>query len=272
MVSTKAPSYSDAAGVVPDSIRCVGDRRAKTRNAARSAARIAKWIDAEVGTNNPDSKSAEVDDHTLFAALQTCAYQATRTVRGRPAKSGEPHGWAHRWRLIRDYLINRHLGLTIRMLASFQTTHVDRDDLRSEAYMALIRATAGFNPWRGFRFSTYACHAIVRSLIQAARKASRHRLQIIEEPEVGPQSPRLRNDTSELYVDRLRVALDENRGELTERETTILAGRFPANGGPGRTLAQIGDAIDLSKERVRQIQKSALTKLRGVLEADPVMQ
>lgn len=272
MVSMKASGYSDAANFDPGLIRCVGDRRAKTRNAAISAARIAEWIDAEVGTDPPETKLAELDDHALFAALQTCAYQVTHKIRGSPSRSSERHEWVHRWRLIRDYLINRHLGLTVKMLASFQTTQVDRDDLRSEAYLALIRATAGFNPWRGFRFSTYACHSIVRSLIQAARKASRHRLQIIEDPEVGAESPRLRNDVSDLYVDRLRVAIHENRGELTERETTILASRFPSDGGPGRTLAQIGDAIDLSKERVRQIQDVALSKLRRVLEADPALQ
>ena len=272
MVSLKEPSYSDVACVDLNSISCVGDRRARTKNAARNAARIAAWIDAQSGTNHSDTKIEGLDDHSLFSALQTCAYRATRKAYGRPARSGERHEWAQRWRLIRDYLIRRNLGLVYKMLARFQAPQADRDDLQSEAYLALIRATAGFNPWRGIRFSTYACHSIVRALIQVARKASRHRLQIVADPEAGPEPPLRSNDASELRVDRLRVALHENRGKLTERESTILAGRFPADGRPARTLAQIADAIDLSKERVRQIQDVALTKLRRVLEADPVLQ
>ena len=225
MVLMKAPSYSDVARVDPSSIRCVGDRRARTKNAARSAVRTAAWIDAQSDTNHSDTKIEGLDDHSLFSALQTCAYRATRKAYGRPARSGERHEWAQRWRLIRDYLIRRNLGLVYKMLARFQAPQADRDDLQSEAYLALIRATAGFNPWRGFRFSTYACHSIVRALIQAARKASRHELQMIAELEAGPETRRPSNDASELRVDRLRMALHENRGKLTERECTILAGR-----------------------------------------------
>jgi DNA-directed RNA polymerase sigma subunit (sigma70/sigma32) len=38
------------------------------------------------------------------------------------------------------------------------------------------------------------------------------------------------------------------------------------------TLGEIGAAIGLSKERARQIQEQALSKLREVLEADPALQ
>jgi DNA-directed RNA polymerase sigma subunit (sigma70/sigma32) len=44
------------------------------------------------------------------------------------------------------------------------------------------------------------------------------------------------------------------------------------DGRLGMTLGEVGDAMGLSKERVRQIQKSALGKLREVLAADPSLQ
>ena len=77
---------------------------------------------------------------------------------------------------------------------------------------------------------------------------------------------------AELRVERLTRALDGNLGRLTELESRIVAHRFPHNGIPRLTLRQIGDAIGLSEERVRQIQKAALGKLRNVLVADPVLQ
>jgi RNA polymerase primary sigma factor len=211
-------------------------------------------------------------EHALFAALHTCAYRATRKARGKPMTDSERDDWVARWKVIRDYIIDQNLGLAYSTLTRFQGSHADWEDLRSESFLALVRSVEGFNPWRGFRFSTYACHAIIRALIHASRKSTRYRLQFPAELDSWREPAGETDDWSELFVDRLRRALDENHGELTERESTVLAGRFPVGGGLGRTLSEIGDALGLSKERVRQIQNSALSKLREVLEADPALQ
>ncbi len=49
--------------------------------------------------------------------------------------------------------------------------------------------------------------------------------------------------------------------ELCERERTILRGRFGLDGGE-QTLRELGASLDLSAERVRQIEERALDKLR----------
>ena len=144
--------------------------------------------------------------------------------------------------------------------------------MRGEALLALVHAVEGLDTWRGPRFSTYACHAIVYALGKAAKKSSRHRLQLAAEAETR-RPPRSNGSRwLELYVERLRSALRENHGDLTEQESTVLVGRFPLGGGSRRTLSQIGDTLGLSKERIRQIQNSALTKLRDALQADPFLQ
>ena len=53
--------------------------------------------------------------------------------------------------------------------------------------------------------------------------------------------------------------------KLTEREKRIIELRYGLVDHP-RTLAEVGEVIDLSKERVRQLQKRALEKLRKVQE------
>jgi RNA polymerase primary sigma factor len=49
---------------------------------------------------------------------------------------------------------------------------------------------------------------------------------------------------------------------LTPREAYIVRGRFGLDTGTGRTLEDIGQALQLSRERVRQIEAHALERLR----------
>jgi RNA polymerase sigma factor (sigma-70 family) len=51
---------------------------------------------------------------------------------------------------------------------------------------------------------------------------------------------------------------------LASRERRVLAGRFPADDCP-RTLGDLGDELGVSAERVRQIERSALSKLHAAL-------
>jgi RNA polymerase primary sigma factor len=63
---------------------------------------------------------------------------------------------------------------------------------------------------------------------------------------------------SELQVEELWEVL----GELSYRERRILELRFGLNGEQPLTLEQVGKEFDLSRERIRQIEKEALEKLR----------
>lgn len=62
-----------------------------------------------------------------------------------------------------------------------------------------------------------------------------------------------------LLTDYLETALDC----LTEREENILRLRFGLDDGKERTLEQIGEIFGLTRERIRQIEVKALSKLRG---------
>ena len=60
----------------------------------------------------------------------------------------------------------------------------------------------------------------------------------------------------------LRVDLDKLMADLTPQQREVLALRFGLEDGQPMTLAKIGDRLNISRERVRQIEREALSKLR----------
>jgi RNA polymerase primary sigma factor len=55
-------------------------------------------------------------------------------------------------------------------------------------------------------------------------------------------------------------------GGLTARERRVIELRYGLEDGYNRTLAELGDELGVSRERVRQIEAEALTKLRASKE------
>jgi RNA polymerase primary sigma factor len=60
--------------------------------------------------------------------------------------------------------------------------------------------------------------------------------------------------------------LQEMVKTLEPREATILRFRFGLDGGPEKTLEEVGERFGVTRERVRQIQNIALNKLRKMIE------
>lgn len=60
----------------------------------------------------------------------------------------------------------------------------------------------------------------------------------------------------------LRADLERLMADLTPQQREVLALRFGLEDGKSLTLAKIGDRLNISRERVRQIEREALTKLR----------
>lgn len=60
----------------------------------------------------------------------------------------------------------------------------------------------------------------------------------------------------------LRTDLEVIMTDLTPLQRQVLSLRFGLEDGQAMTLAKIGDRLNISRERVRQIEREALTKLR----------
>ncbi|MEU6749831.1 RNA polymerase sigma factor [Spirillospora sp. NPDC046719] len=71
----------------------------------------------------------------------------------------------------------------------------------------------------------------------------------------------------QLMADQLRRTLDI----LSPREAKIMAMRFGLYDGTPRTLDEIGKAMGLTRERIRQLEKESLSKLRHPSNARPLL-
>jgi RNA polymerase primary sigma factor len=109
-----------------------------------------------------------------------------------------------------------------------------------------------------------------------ARSTTVQRIQSATRPSVSLDEVRLgpRRDAGEPTGDRagdpreLDEVVDKWMVSLRPRERQVLSYRFGLGGGPRLSLSQVGKVLDVSKERVRQIQEAALKVLRTNASSD----
>ena len=75
------------------------------------------------------------------------------------------------------------------------------------------------------------------------------------------------NQEDKLYRKEIRKLVREAFRGLDERERHIIRNRFGLLGGKELTLEEIGRSLDLSRERVRQLEREAKQKIRHTLLA-----
>lgn len=170
-------------------------------------------------------------------------------------------------------LVQANLRLVVSIARRFVDSNHSFDELVSDGQIALMNAIEKFDYSRGFRFSTYATHAIQRSYYRRIKNRQRdlNRIKstttdIMEEVPDRFDS----EDTSAEDFRRIQNLMDWIDDELDERERYIVAARFGLNSDHDtRTLRTIGEELGISKERVRQIQIRAITKLQELAGTAP---
>lgn len=194
--------------------------------------------------------------------------QQKRATRPRALKMVEWHG---RVRAVREELVDANMSLVLAMAKRTRIPNVDFPELVSEGNMALLRAIDKFDVSRGFKFSTYACRAILKGFNRMATKTGRYlgRFGVSYDPQLEQSDYDVHKHDIEQAnaVDDLLETIATNRADLCELEQTIIVERFGLIGGKAKTLAEVGKIVGLSNERVRQVQKLALAKIRDALTA-----
>lgn len=182
--------------------------------------------------------------------------------------------WFRKADYIREQIAETNLALVLAMAKRTRMSEVDFADLVSEGNMALLRAVDKFDAGRGYKFSTYACRAILKAFSRQGMKLSKYRQRF--PTDFDPKLERSnyleikRTSFEKDAADEVRRIVTENRAELSEVERTVIEHRFGLETGEVEkpmTLEQVGQIIGVTKERVRQIQNKAMEKIRLQLEA-----
>ncbi|MBN1796134.1 MAG: sigma-70 family RNA polymerase sigma factor [Sedimentisphaerales bacterium] len=168
--------------------------------------------------------------------------------------------------------LNQHLVVSI---ASKHKTHkVPLQDLISEGNFLLMRAVEGFDYTRGFRFTTYASWVIAKNFartIPAKTKLSgKTTAGLLEDVQ---RDFRLEEAIDFGAIERARHSLVQViKEELDEREQYVILHHYGLTGSAiikkTKTLQQIGNELELTGERVRQIELQALQKLKQSLSIE----
>jgi RNA polymerase sigma factor (sigma-70 family) len=210
--------------------------------------------------------------HRVMRVLRNC-----RGKRLDAASARELIHWEKLAQETRAEIIRANTSLVLAMARRSRNSGVELSELVSEGNLALLRCVDKFDVMKGFKFSTYACRAILASFSRAAAKSARFRSHFptTYDPalERSDYLDRKREEVELDCVDELKRILFENAADLSQVERRVLSARFslgrtsqPKPGERRRTLDQVGNLLGVSKERVRQIQNQAINKLRAVLE------
>jgi RNA polymerase sigma factor (sigma-70 family) len=74
--------------------------------------------------------------------------------------------------------------------------------------------------------------------------------------------PKSESQEEKIYSKEVNSLVSRALGRLDERELHIIRNRFGLMGGEELTLEEIGRNLNLSRERVRQLEREAKDKLR----------
>ena len=179
--------------------------------------------------------------------------------------------WKNHYIAMRDLVVLGNRKLVFRAVRRWMSNPSRSDDMISDCQIVMIQSVAAFNPWLGIRFSTYAFTCLMRALSRMSQKNQGDRLakslpletiSDTEQASLSASEPGSRHQT------RVDLYLKEDNTLLSDREKQVLIRRFRLDDRQkAGTREQVGKELGLSKERVRQVQTTALDKLRMVLSA-----
>ena len=226
----------------------------------------------------------QAEERVLFLKLNFARYQQaklqTKLAGRRPSETVKKEllHWYNVGERYREQIAETNLALVLAMAKRVKLSDVDFADLVSEGNMALMRSVDKFDCERGFKFSTYACRAILKAFSRQGMKNTKYRQRFPAEfdstLEKSDHLETLRATHEKECADEVKHIVLKNNAGLSDVELSVLGLRFGITDDPepktqkSLTLEQVGQIIGVTKERVRQIQNKAIKKIRSILD-DP---
>jgi RNA polymerase sigma factor (sigma-70 family) len=188
-----------------------------------------------------------------------------------------------RLRQIENYLAEAEdikkmiIEANLRLVVSIASKHISRGtsfaELVSKGNFALTQAVEEFDYTKSFRFSRRASLNIAKEYAKVSGKSTELSMKKVASLASIQRNIRTKDLAAVAAIERASQSLAEViKNELNQHEQYVILNRFGPIGLPIRkktkTLKQIGEELDLSKERIRQIELIALQKLRQSLSSE----
>jgi RNA polymerase primary sigma factor/RNA polymerase sigma factor len=217
-------------------------------------------------------------EYHLFRKMNYLKHKASRLREGLEETSGSKTAMMDEIDDLYEAAVlvkNKVVQSNLRLVVSIAKRHVASTDdffaLVSDGNMSLIRAVEKFDYSRGNKFSTYASWAIMKNFARTIPSEFKHRDRFrttTEELFVARQDDRLDPYVEETVQRSRQRELSKILNRLDEREQKIITARFGlGRGTEPLTLKQVGEEMGVTKERIRQLEARALTKLREAADA-----
>jgi len=169
---------------------------------------------------------------------------------------------------VKNFLIRSNLRLVVSIAKRHMKPTSNFFEMVSDGNMSLIRAIEKFDYSKGNKFSTYASWAIMknyaRSIPAEHKVLDRFRtgnddVFRFSEDERGSQ---FADEATNLRQHQMIMSI---LGNLDERERAIIVHRYGLErGSEPETLEQVGTRFNVTKERIRQIESRAMSKIRKI--------
>lgn len=179
----------------------------------------------------------------------------------------------------RDELVSKNIGYVVTLARQYSSELLSTDDLISEGSIGMIKAAEKYDPSRGKPFVTFAAPYIRHSIEEAIRKVTGE-VPVLSTDESLPVGSKnnytLLNVLEDKDAPKADHGVEQNAlsddlvraiGFLNEREQAVIRGIYGVD-EERKTMAEIGMALGLKRERVRQIRDKALRKMRKASSDD----
>ena len=237
-----------------------------TRTAAELPAHLRRLCDTELLTPAQERALFREMNYLKFRAAALREHLDSEQVA--PEAIAEVESLLTKARSIRDHLIQANTRLVMSVVKKFVTPQQSFDEMLSDGIMILMQAVDKFDFDRGFRFSTYAYRSIARNAYRTVNTARQEEAMFLRDGEqrrtTEPPDYRSSSSTDQVWSN-LRDLTASMLGRLDRRERFIIRCRYAlGRHRKARTFQYLADKLGVSKERARQLEKRAVSKLQAM--------
>jgi RNA polymerase sigma factor (sigma-70 family) len=213
-------------------------------------------------------------EQDLFRRYNYVKFKAARLMRAMQGKAlpreifDRLSAWMDQIETLRQRIIRANLRLVVSIAKKHVGWSAEFYEVISDGNMSLMRAVEKFDFSRGNKFSTYATWAIMKNYARTIPEQRYHMNRYVTGQDAVLESARdtAAQEASPADKQQVKKLIAEGLDQLEEREREVVARHFGLdNPDSAQTLEQLGERFGVTKERIRQIERKALTRLREIL-------